>query len=69
MLTATSGDSGDVEGEGLMATCRVDWILGWMGGDVVEGGERPGLDVGHGSSCLRTEEGEMRVQMMMMMLL
>lgn len=48
VLTATSGDSGDVQGEGLMAPCRIDGILRRMGGDVVEGGERPGLDVGHG---------------------
>lgn len=49
VLTATSGNSGDVEGEGLMALIRVDGILRGMGGDVVEGGERPGLDVGgHG---------------------
>lgn len=48
VLTATSGDSGDVEGEGLMAPSRVDGILRRMGCDVVEGGERPGLDVGHG---------------------
>lgn len=48
MLTAASGDSGYVEGEGLMASSRVDGILRRMGGDVVEGGEGPGLDVGHG---------------------
>lgn len=48
VLTATSGDSGDVEGEGLMALDRVDGILRRVSGDVVEGGERPGLDVGHG---------------------
>lgn len=48
VLTATSGDSGDVEGEGLFALGRVDGILRRMSGDVVEGGERPGLDVGHG---------------------
>jgi hypothetical protein len=48
VLTAASGDSGDVEGEGLMAACGVDWILRRMGGDVVEGREGPGLDVGHG---------------------
>lgn len=48
VLTATSGDSGDVQGEGLFALGRVDGILRGMSGDVVEGGERPGLDVGHG---------------------
>lgn len=48
VLTATSGDSGDVEGEGLMALDGVDGILRRVGGDVVEGRERPGLDVGHG---------------------
>lgn len=48
VLTAASWDSGDVEGEGLMALCRVDGILRRVGGDVVEGGEGPCLDVGHG---------------------
>lgn len=78
VLTATSGDSGDVEREGLFSLRRVDGILRGMGGDVVDGGERPRLDVGHGlRQAERREEGkegakvatlELKMQMKMLMM-
>lgn len=58
VLTATSGDSGDVEGEGIMSLYRVDGILRRVGGNVVEGGEGPCLDGGHGLRQAGREEEE-----------